>query len=619
MKRIFPFLLCASFVFAQNSEERQKIVSKTNPYKKIELTDKIALEAKKNADEIQAYLLQFPNTPNPQNIQFIWDGKPVYYSPDYNADSVATLRANSMYPGGVLGLNVTGSGMTVGVWDSEKVRTTHNELTGRVTAMDNATVLNTHATHVTGTIIATGAVNLNRRGFAYQAQARTYDFSGDIGEMNGFAGEGFLVSNHSYGLVASNLSNYMFGQYTSQSYSTDEVLYNYPYYQIVKSAGNDRGTTTLSQVQQKQGYDLLTGMSCAKNVLTVAAVEVDLDYTGPESVIMATFSNYGPTDDGRIKPDIAAMGVMVNSCISTSDAAYGFLSGTSMSSPAITGLITLLQKHYSNLNNGNFMLSSSVRTLLCQSAREAGGNNGPDYEFGWGLADGYAAAQIISGNNSNAILNEITLNNGQTFTRTFTINSTQDLNVAIGWTDPAGQVNSGSTPDVRTPRLVNNLDLKIIKDGTTYYPWKMNPDDVYAAPTNDSDNDVDNIERINIYGATPGVYTIQVTHKGTLTGGSQDFSLVASGSAGLNLATQNFESDNTFFVYPNPATTEIHFNNPKELTLNSVNIYDITGKLVAQSSSIVNNTVDVSALQSGMYMVKISSENGIFVRKFSKK
>jgi subtilisin family serine protease len=334
---------------------------------------------------------------------------------------------------------------------------------------------------------------------------------------------------------------------------------------------------------------------------------------------MSTFSNYGPTDDGRIKPDIASMGVNVNSCISTSDAAYGFLSGTSMASPAITGLITLLQKHYSNLNNGNFMLSSSVRTLLCQSAREAGGNNGPDYEFGWGLADGYAAAQIISGNNTNTLLNEITLNNGQTYTRTFTISSMQDLNVAIGWTDPAGPINSSTTADIRTPRLVNNLDLKIIKDGTTYYPWKMNPDDVYAAPTNDSDNDVDNIERINIYGATPGVYTIQVTHKGNLTGGLQDFSLVASGSAGLNLATQNFESDNTFFIYPNPASTEIHFNNPKDFALNQVSVFDVTGKLVLQSSSVVNNTIDVASLNSGIYMVKITSDNGVYYRKFSKK
>ncbi|WP_353086785.1 S8 family serine peptidase [Flavobacterium sp.] len=621
MKRLLPFLFVVGSVCAQSVNEREKILQKTNATVRETLTQQITETQNANKAAVQAYLQQHPETPNPQNIQFILDGKPIYYGVDFNADSVASLRANTMYPGGTLGLNVTGNGITVGIWDSEKVRTTHQDLNGRVVSSDAATVSNTHATHVAGTILASGAngaSSATRRGFAYQANGRTYDFGSDIGEMNGFAGEGFLVSNHSYGLIASNLTNAFFGQYTSQSQAVDEVMYNYPYYQVVKSAGNDRATTSLSQVQNKAGYDLLTGMSCSKNVLTIAAVQEVANYTSPDSVIISTFTNYGPTDDGRVKPDLSAMGVQVNSCIATSDVAYGFLSGTSMSAPAVTGLIALLQKHYNNLNPETYMLSSTVRALLCQSVRESGGNPGPDYEFGWGLADGFNAARVISGRNSSSILDELTLNNGQTYTRTFTITQSQDLNVVVGWTDPAGAINSTTVADNRSPRLVNNLDLKVIKDGVTYYPWKLNPDDVYAGATNDSDNNVDNLEKVEIFNATPGVYTIQVTHKGSLQGGSQDFSLVASGTSGLSLSNANFDNDNTFFVYPNPALNEIHFNNPKGLSLDEVSIFDITGKLVLSSQGVANNTIDVSRLQSGVYMIKIASQGATFVRKFTK-
>ncbi len=199
--------------------------------------------------------------------------------------------------------------------------------------------------------------------------------------------------------------------------------------------------------------------------MTVAAVNQVSNYTSPASEQMSAFSNYGPTDDGRIKPDISAKGVAVNSCTAITDASYTSLQGTSMSAPAITGLIALLQKHYNNLNPTTFMKSASVRGLLCHSAREAGYEVGPDYEFGWGLADGLSAAQVISSKGTTGVFDERNLANGETFTTSFTINSAQDINVTICWTDPAGSANVSSNNDDRSPRLRNNLDLKVLKDG----------------------------------------------------------------------------------------------------------------------------------------------------------
>jgi len=615
MKRLILMLFALNCV-AQSPQQRDKILLSTNSDAKRALIDQYDLYMENQNDLIKEYVKshKLDNAIPPSRII---DGFPIYFGTD-NFGSVTTIRGNAMYPGGSLGLNVTGQDMVVGVWDGAKVRDTHQEFSGRIILGDGASTLSPHATHVTGTIIAQG-ISPSRRGFAYQASAKTYDWNSDINEMIGFASEGFLVTNHSYGNIASSLQSFYFGNYNSQSIEIDNLMNIFPYVQVVKSAGNDRNNLSLPQVSAKGGYDLLSGVSTAKNVFTIAAVEQVNIYNGPSSVIMSSFSNFGPTDDGRIKPDIAAKGVEVFSTTSSTNTAYAELSGTSMAAPAITGLITLLQKHYSNLNASNFMRSASVKGLICQSSREAGSNPGPDYEFGWGLADGLNAANVITNKGISTILDENTLLNAETFTKTFTINTVQNINVAISWTDPTGVANAVNDEDNRTPRLINNLDLKITKDGTIYYPWKLNPDEPPTAATNNSDNDVDNIERVEIFNATPGTYTIQVTHKGTLQGGSQNYSLIASGTSGLSLNAADFVADNNFFVYPNPTDNILNFTNPNSIEVANISITDITGKLIANINSIPNsNAIDVSNLQSGVYFIKFTTEDKSLVKKFIK-
>ena len=619
MKKFILLFIIVNVGYSQSIEERIGI---TSLYRK-SLTDSINLKYKNYSLEqnrlINDYIKNHPQTNfDTFSLQRIVDGNPIYFSVD-NSTSVSSIRGNSLYPGGSLGLNVTGQGITVGVWDGGKVRDTHQELTGRVTLGDASATLTPHGTHVTGTIMAQGVV-LTRKGFAYQANGITYDWTNDINEMITFGSNGNIVSNHSYGNIAANLQTYYFGNYNSQSIEIDEVMNAFPYYQIVKSAGNDRSDTSIFQVNFKGGYDLLSGVSTAKNVLTVAAVEHVGNYTGPEDVNMSSFSNYGPTDDGRIKPDISAKGVNIYSCSSGSNTIYAQLSGTSMASPAITGLIALLQKHYNNLNPSTYMRSASVRALLCQSSREAGIDVGPDYEFGWGLADGYNAAQVISNKGTTAIFDERTLNNSSSYTVSFAINSTQNINVAIAWTDPAGNANIPNDEDNRSPRLVNNLDLKVLKDGNIYYPWKLNPDSPTDPATNISDNDVDNIERVEIFNATPGNYTIQVSHKGSLESGSQDYTLIATTTNGLTLNNTDFVADNNFFVYPSPADNTISFSNPNNYDVTSISIADVSGKQVMYlAKNAVADTIDVSNLQSGVYFVTFTSDNFSTVKKFVKK
>lgn len=69
---------------------------------------------------------------------------------------------------------------------------------------------------------------------------------------------------------------------------------------------------------------------------------------------MSSFSSWGPTDDGRIKPDIVADGVSVFSTTATHDSSYGYKSGTSMATPNAAGSLLLLQELSQQLSPKSF-------------------------------------------------------------------------------------------------------------------------------------------------------------------------------------------------------------------------------------------------------------------------
>ncbi len=77
--------------------------------------------------------------------------------------------------------------------------------------------------------------------------------------------------------------------------------------------------------------------------------------------------------------------------------------------------------------------------------------------------------------------------------------------------------------------LVNDLDLRLINNSAMYYPWVLDPSNPSTAATT-GDNYRDNSEQILIPSPSPGMYTLQITHKGTLTNGMQNVSVVVSGN-----------------------------------------------------------------------------------------
>ena len=187
----------------------------------------------------------------------------------------------------------------------------------------------------------------------------------------------------------------------------------------------------------------------------------------------------------------------------------------------------LLQQHYNNLN-ANYMRSATVKGLILHTADEAGSDIGPDYSFGWGLANAEKAALAISNRNlpsNGSIIDELNLAQGASYIRTVTANGSTPLQVSISWTDPASpNVNAGVT-DPTTLYLVNDLDVKVTKNGVDYYPWKLDKLNPADAATKTTTNDIDNFERVDIENPT-GTYTVTVSHKGTLTNGSQNYTLI---------------------------------------------------------------------------------------------
>ncbi len=517
----------------------------------------------------------------------IENGRPVYY---------ATQNKNAAISAGVNLIRQTapysldGQDQTAGVWDEGIPQGAHVEFSGgRITVGDSSTTILDHVTHVAGTLGA-GGVDINAMGMAPAVAILAFDWTDDTAEMTSKAmatpGETgkIAVSNHSYGEVCgwsygnysggafgphwfgilAEMEDLYFGQYNGAAVDWDTVCHGAPYFLPFTSAGNDRSDlppgegveffylsgsdwqTALydsaihppSDGWDNGGFDTITREASAKNIMTVGAVN-DAVADGSRDIsagTMANFSGWGPTDDGRIKPDIVANGVDVYSPLGYSNTAYASFSGTSMACPSAAGAAVLLAEYYAELFSGGTMRASTIKGLMIHTADDLG-PSGPDYQFGWGLVDAKAAADQIKGHSDfpgSFNIVEDTLDGGSpTSGYALAWDGLTPLRATRCWTDPPGTARA--VLDDTTPNLVNDLDIRLTGPGGPYLPYTLNPSNPLgvAAP---GDNVLDNVEQILVSASTVGTYTLTVSHKGSLSGGSQTYSLLLSGQAVDDLA-----------------------------------------------------------------------------------
>lgn len=540
------FLSGLAVVSAQTAQERQEIVKN---YDQSQLSAMAKKAAEAAAADKQAAIrfarekgiplvIKHADGSQDELVRIDAGNVPIYYTIK-NVAAARSTRANFLNTGGGLGLNCNGENMLVGVWDEGGVRATHQELSGRVTFGDNPGSSSNHGTHVAGTIAATG-VQANAKGMANKASIKSFDWNSDLAEMTTAASQGLLLSNHSYGLRADQLPDWYFGAYVQESKDWDNLLFNTPYYVSVKAAGND-GTASYNSSPiggSSNAYDKLSGAATAKNVLVVAnAQDANINANGEltAALVITSSSSQGPTDDLRIKPDISGNGYEVVSPTATSNTSYGNYTGTSMASPNVTGTLTLIQQHFKNVT-GNYMLGAALKGLALHTADDAG-SVGPDVVFGWGLLNAKKMAETINNRNTTAMVADRTLNNGATDTVLVNSDGVSPLQVSISWYDRGGTVQTSTQLNSATKRLVNNLDLRVLRksDGTVFNPWVLT-----SRSTNTrADNNSDNYERVDVGVVPAGEYAIAISHKGTLTGGNQNYTLVVTGKANGTVATCN--------------------------------------------------------------------------------
>jgi hypothetical protein len=398
--------------------------------------------------------------------------------------------------------NLKGSGVKVGIWDGGEIDK-HLDFsgTGRLNFLEQGST-SSHGTHVAGTVGGSGLINPKARGMAPNATLYSADFTlgnSNTEIFNATNQLGLSISSHSYGgsvasctITASQLA------YSATSRNTDITLNTFPGHLHIHSAGNSQGSCT-------NGFYTITGSGkSAKNNIVVANIQSNDAISGS--------SSFGPVHDGRIKPEISAFGTGVLSTY-TPQNTYASISGTSMSTPGVSGTLALLVERYRQLNNNADPLSSLIKALVCNTATDLG-NPGPDYRFGFGKINALAAVRTME--DSRYIVNTVMHQQAREHVINVPAGAVR-LKAMLTWNDPAAATNAATA-------LVNNLDLSLINGTTVTLPWILNPSSPGANATRAVDN-ISNIEQVTIDNPAAGSYTIRVNGTSVPVGADQQYSI----------------------------------------------------------------------------------------------
>ncbi|UGV41649.1 PKD domain-containing protein [Methanococcoides orientis] len=453
---------------------------------------------------------------------------------------------------------VADTGLDTGVDDSSM----HDDLEGRINALidlsDNgaADIYTGHGTHVAGSVLGDG--------------------SNSSGQFKGMAPEARLVfqavedADESLGGIPANLS-YLFqqaydlnarihtnswgapldGEYTVDSRNVDLFAWEHPDMLILFSAGNNGEDSDSDGIVDP---DSIGSPATAKNCLTVGAsennrVSITNTYGGswpldfPVGPIysdkmadniegLAAFSSRGPTDDGRIKPDVVAPGTFVistNSSVATGqlwgdyDAYYRYSGGTSMSTPIVAGSAALVRQYYVEYESITPSAALLKATIINGAYNMTPGQYGsastqeiqirPDGAQGWGRVNieeslfPKSPRKIYYNDTSSTI----SLSTSESWNINYYVGSSSEpLKVTVVWTDYPKF-------EAATYDLVNDLDLTVIGPGSTYLGNGGSQSDY-----------INNVEQVEVLSPSIGLYTITVN--GTdVPNGPQPFAIVMSG------------------------------------------------------------------------------------------
>jgi len=424
----------------------------------------------------------------------------------------------------------------------------------------------------------------------------------------------------------SQTEDHVFGRYTDAlSAEIDSTVYGSDALLPVWAAGNDRGDPTagthfefnfstfqfiLSTAVRPadggtSGFDSMPPDSVAKNILTVGSVlDIVGGYSQSSNPQMSNFSSFGPTDDGRIKPDVCANGDVVESAAyddpsDGSDGPYTTFSGTSEAAPSVTGSIGLLVELMRRYRGDGYEPSASLLKGTIIHTADDILNSGPDYKSGWGLVNAESAAELIQQSESThqgQNVRMVLVQNGATVTIPVTATGGIPLKVTACSTDPAG-TEPAAVVDISTRMLVNDFQLQVTSGASTFNPFVLNP----ASPSSNATtgvNDRDNVEQVIVSSPSAGQsYNIVLSPAigetfvdDTGSPAPQRVAVLISGiepNPALKLAVTSItQTGADKFTLVWPALIGSTYRVQESLDLSVGSFSDVTGDIVAQTSFV---------------------------------
>ncbi|GAB4132928.1 MAG: hypothetical protein Fur0027_20850 [Raineya sp.] len=340
-------------------------------------------------------------------LPFVFFLEPIFPEPQpENREATSNHRINFMNSEYAGGRRYDGTGIVVSMGDDGSADT-HIDRQGR-TNHNGTTQGGDHGDHVAGIIMGAGNLNPLLKGQAPGAFLQVYSSHNDIDQMpNPYNTQNVRITSHSLGEGLN-------AGYNTGARNADQQIRQLPELMHVFSAGNSGSAF----------YTITGGRKAGKNVMAVANLS--------KTDVISSSSSRGPAADGRLKPEIAAVGTSV---LSTGENnTYNTKSGTSMACPAISGTLAALYHAHKALNSNQMPTSDLMKAILMNTADDLG-NAGPDFTFGYGRVNARRAILVLE-------QNQYFKNNvSQGTTRTHTISvpaGTKQLKVMLYWNDFEG-------------------------------------------------------------------------------------------------------------------------------------------------------------------------------------
>ena len=384
------------------------------------------------------------------------------------------------------GYGLTGDGVTVGVGDDAS-GAYHIDLDGRITNF-NPAAASVHGQLVNGIVGAAATVDPFATTMTPHVLLVDHYFDNILPATGAMYHDyNMTITNNSYEIIAADCS--YSGTYDAYSEFVDTLAMQYPDVQHVFASGNDGVINCAPYVP---GFATVGGgYQPAKNNIVVGSMT---DY-----LIEASDESRGPAKDGRLKPEIIAIGLGTYSTSPYNK--YVWDAGTSMASPQVAGGLAALTQQYKLLHGGTQPRADLLKAILLNGAMDLG-NPGPDYSYGYGAMDMYRSLQIMG--NNNYLSDSVATGDSQFFTITVPPNTGQ-LKVMLYWNDVPG------SPYAAT-ELVNDLDLTVTDPAASaHLPLILDPTPANvnnnATPGADHTN---NSEQVTITHPVAGGYKIAV-------------------------------------------------------------------------------------------------------------